>query len=251
MKNIVASLGAALLLASSIGAPAGAQTTYPTDPPREILMIGNSFTRGVNRLLTRLMRDRGHDVRIKARAPNGATLGVHTLKPGTYRKIASRPWDIVVLQEQSLGMYEPRYPDARELDAAIRANGSTTMFFMTWRQEGDAPAAYDNLRGVPGGPVGYVPIAFELGAPLAPVGWAFRTAVAANPDERLWSDGRHANARGRYLAAAVFYATILRESPASLTWHPRHLDPDDAAALRQLAADVVLSDLPGWNVSAP
>ena len=144
-----------------------------------------------------------------------------------------------------------RFPDAVELDALVEANGSETMFMMTWRRIGDPPSAYSDLRGSSGGSVGYVPIAFLVDGAVAPAGWAFRRAVELDADADLWSNAKHPNAHGKYLAACVLYATFMRSSPAGLVWYPGRLSELAATFLQQLAADVVLTDLPGWNIPAP
>jgi hypothetical protein len=246
-KTIVGVFLAILTCLPPLPRPAVAQS--PT--PQQILMLGNSLTRGIGRRLVRLFRDNGLAVRIESLAPSGFRLSDHALRARTARKLASRAWDIVIMQEQSDGIYDARYPAARALDGLAVANGASTMFFMTWRQRGAPPSAYDKLKGEPGGSFGYVPIAFELDVPVAPVGWAFRSAVAADPNVDLWQDAVHANNSGRYLAACVLYAAILRQSPVGNGYRPGSLEPFEALALQQLAHDTVLIDPGQWNIPPP
>ena len=120
------------------------------------------------------------------------------------------------------------------------------MFFMTWPDEDDPLGAYDDLRGFPGGSYGYVPIAEELGAPLAPVGWAFRQGVLDDPLAPLWKgDGHHGSTEGNYLAACVLYTMIYGTSASGL-WHPGSISETRAAYLQQLAADTVFAEPEVW-----
>ncbi len=213
-----------------------------------ILLLGNSFTKGLKPQLKSLIRSSGANPLIKSLAKSGATLAYHAGSSASRSRIASQPWDHVVLQEQSLGMFELRFPSARVLDAYVAANGSRTAFFMTWRDREDPLVAYDSLRGVPGGDMGYVPIATELAAPLAPVGWAFRKVVIDRVGINLWSkDGHHASNSGRYLTVCVIYASLFGKSPEGL-WAPGSVEPADAAYLQSVAADTVFSEAEVWNV---
>ncbi len=66
---------------------------------------------------------------------------------------------------------------------------------------------------------GYLGIAHELRAPVAPVGIAWLAVRRQNPQLNLWQDdGNHPNEDGTYLAACVFYAVIFRQSPKESTY---------------------------------
>jgi hypothetical protein len=235
--------GAALLLPCVSATPAWSRD--------RILLVGNSFSRGLKSPLRYLARSALRDVSVSASARNGFTLELHSTSRQSLRRLRSAEWHSVVLQEQSDGIDEERYPFARTLDAEARALGARTVFFMTWADEDDPLEEFDKLRGVPGGTEGYVPIAFELDAALAPVGWVFRELLAEEPGADLWDlDGHHASERGRYLAAITLYAVIYNESPIGLWASPR-LSPEQCLADQQLVERVVL-DRPGdWNLDAP
>ncbi len=240
----------AALLATAFVEFVEAEPAYARRPiDSRILLIGNSFSRGLKPRLKSLIRSAGGNPLIKSVAKNGATLASHVSSATTLSRISSEPWDYVLLQEQSLGIFNVRYPAARTLDAYIAANGSQSMFFMTWRDRDDALTAYDSLRGVPGGEVGYVPIATELGAPLAPIGWAFRNVVERGLYTGLWAkDAHHAGSAGRYLAACVIYASVFGKSPEGL-WAPGSLDPAEASYYQSLAAETVFTEADVWNVT--
>jgi hypothetical protein len=216
-----------------------------------ILIIGNSFTSGIKNRLRHLAHSAGRDVYVGVSAGEGYTLAAHAASPRTLAKLHSNDWRTVVLQEQSDGMSADRYDGARQLDRQIDAINGNTVFFMTWRDRGADLADYDALRGEPGGDTGYVPIAFELGAAVAPIGWAFREILLADPDADLWShDGHHASERGRYIAALVLFATIYGESPVGL-WTSPSLPEDQAFADQLLVEQVVLANPAQWNITLP
>ncbi len=217
----------------------------------EILLVGNSFTKGIRKQLRSLARSAGRDVSVSGSTKNGYTLALHVASRATQRRLESRAWDYVILQEQSDGIDVERYPDARILAGAAAAIGAETLFFMTWADRDEPLERYDELRGVPGGEQGYVPIAFELDAGLAPIGWAFREVLLEDPAAELWrTDGHHASERGRYLASCVLYAAIYGQSPVGL-WVSPKLDPAQALHDQQLATDLVLGDAASWNLAAP
>jgi hypothetical protein len=215
--------------------------------PGFILFLGNSFVRGIRRPLRDLFEAAGMDVRVKARAPSGWTLARHADRPSTTAILDSAPWTHVFLQEQSDGIDASGYPAARVLDALSSARGAETVFFMTWRDRGVPVESYDSLLGEPGGNVGYVPIAFELDAAIAPAGWAVREVLVAGLGYDLWQDGHHLNALGQYLAACVCFATLTGLSPVGLA-APSRIAFAQALDLQIVAERTVLSDPARWNL---
>ena len=213
-----------------------------------ILLIGNSFSSGLRGDFRRIVRSAGRDAAFSVRAVKGYSLELHLASGATLDRIQSKPWNVVVLQEQSDGFTSDRYPFARLLNDEIAATGARTMFMMTWRNRDADLADYDSLRGVPDGDEGYVPIAFELGAAIAPAGWAFRESVIDDPSVDLWGDdGHHAGERGRYIAALVLYTAIYAESPVGL-WFSPHMTPAEALRDQQVVESVVLGNPTDWNI---
>lgn len=237
----------ALLVTLSVIA-GGAEPAWSQD---RILIVGNSFTGGIRTNLREMTRSALRDAYVKVKARRGATLNDHATSRSTLRSLRSSPWNHVVLQDQSDGIFVERYPGARLLDGETAAVGGETVFFMTWGDRDDEFDVYDALRGVPGGEEGYVPIAFELDAAVAPVGWAFREVLLEEPDAELWStDGHHASDRGRYLVSLVLYTTIYRESPVGL-WASPKLPPDQVLHDQLLVERVVLGNPSEWNIDVP
>ena len=138
---------------------------------------------------------------------------------------------------------------ARILHSEIEKQGAETVFYLTWARQhipemqegsdpvespeyakmmfeisGDTKAADFNVWsqqqhvGLQGGlNDSYRSLADSLGAKLAPVGIAWKKALAADPPFVLHrSDKSHPTPTGTYLAACVFYATLLEKSPVGL-----------------------------------
>jgi len=247
---VLASQGCALLPGCD-GASAG-------DPCTRILFIGNSYTY-VNDLpatFTQLASAGGHRVQTGMAAEGGWTLAQHAGSAATIDMLTHSAWDDVVLQEQSeLPAVEPSrssvmYPAARQLVALVRKAGATPIFFLTWGHRNGWPENglpdYGSMQAQLDS--GYLSIAGELGAPVAPVGVAWWTASRQAPLPDLWqSDGSHPTAQGTYLAACVFYALVFRQSPEGLGYLD-DLPPDTAHALQSIAAHTVLDNPGQWNL---
>ncbi len=223
--------------------------------PLKVLFIGNSYT-SVNNLPAMVEglaeAAGGRKIDAERHLVGGCTLRRHVNETKAIEKIRSRKWDVVVLQEHSLGPILDRpstHKYARLLDAQIKRQGAKTVFYLTWArrhipdmQEGADPskspeyvrAMYQlsgaakttdfdawcrrNKAGLEGGlNGGYLDIAGELGAGVAPVGVAWKKARSGDPPFALHSsDKSHPNVAGSYLAACVFYAVLLDEGPVGL-----------------------------------
>ena len=211
----------------------------PADQPLRVLFIGNSYT-SFNNLpgLVAAMAEAGggRKIVVGRHLRNGGSFERH-VKEGAIQKIGSQPWDVVVLQEQSMMpiVYPERMQEsARQLHVAIKQRGAQIVFFLTWARQ-NKPETQTNLN------VAYDSIARELGAMVAPVGVAWHNAMAADDKIVLHrSDKSHPNPTGSYLAACVFYATLLEKSPeglpGTLKLNDKTLTRLDEATARQLQA---------------
>jgi hypothetical protein len=95
---------------------------------------------------------------------------------------------------------------------------------------------------------GYMEIADELDAIVAPAGIAWQNSLAQEPGPDLWQgDGIHPSVAGTYLSACVFYAVIFQQSPEGLPYRAG-LTIETARLLQQVAAEVVLEDPGRWNL---
>lgn len=220
-----------------------------------VLFVGNSFVfvNDLPRTFARLARSRGDAVGVGSFAQGGQTLMGHAGSPQLAELIRSRPWDFVVLQEQS---QRPAFGPATvevqtiapalRLAATIRAAhpASRVVFYETWgRRDGDQ----DNCASIPALctfkgmqerlNASYAQMAARAPGVLARVGEAWDKVRQEHPEVDLYAgDGVHPSAQGTYLAACVFYATLLNKPSVGAS----ALGVDKAQALLlQRAADAV------------
>ncbi len=220
----------------------------------KVLFIGNSFT-SVNelpRLFAAVAASKGVPVEAAMLANGGWGFSEHANSPETRKRLAAEPWDFVVLQDQSQRPSFERaqtekevFPYAAALAAQVRAERpeARIVFYETWgRRDGDA----SNCKGVPAVctyegmqerlSATYAELARRGGARLARVGEAWARVRKGHPSLDLYGgDGVHPSARGSYLAACVFYATIFRKPSAGAT-AAAGVTAEEAAIL-QTAAD--------------
>jgi len=182
-------------------------------------------------------------------AQGGWTLSDHVQSTETLHLLNSKKWNFVVLQEQSQipsvarARTQAMYPAGRELVQMIRDIGATPIFFVTWAHRDGSPengmTNYESMQAQIN--YGYVEIAQELNAQIAPVGAAWQTAVNQYPDLILWQeDGSHPTEQGTYLAGCIFYAVIFHESPNGLTYRA-DLSRENARIIQSIASSTVLN----------
>lgn len=183
-----------------------------------VLFIGNSYTY-VNDLpwLTQHLAESAKETRMletEMVLVGGATLKSHWKRGKALRLLRAKRWDYVVLQEQStLPITNPKemYKYASLFDAEIKRVNSQTVFYLTWAKQ-NQPETQQVLTD------SYMTIAKELKAKVAPVGIAWQKVQEANPKLNLYSlDQSHPSPIGSYVAACVFYTTILQNSPVGLS----------------------------------
>jgi hypothetical protein len=158
----------------------------------------------------------------------GVTLRNHLANGTAARIIARNRWDYVVLQDQSV---EPLYvpgtfeSSVRKLDALVRQAGAKTALFEVWALEGWTDTELHAQ---------YVRVAEAVGVMLVPVGAVWDRTSARDPSLKLLqADGHHASEAGTYLAACVFYATLVGKSPEGLP--TLSVEPRIAAELQRAA----------------
>jgi len=174
----------------------------------------------------------------KSMTISGGFLSDH--EGGLQTMLASRKWDVVVLQGQSTeAMAGDKHVDkfvasARAYDQAIRASGAKTAFFMTWAYQ-DKPEMTAPIAE------GYLKIGNELDALVVPVGLAFERAIKELPTLILHhTDKQHPSLAGTYLAACTFFAALYGKSPVGNSY-VAGLDKDTAAFLQDVAWRTVRS----------
>jgi hypothetical protein len=245
----------ALLLSALM---AGCSPACDSQSCTRVLFIGNSYTyvNDLPSVFAELAKAGGHPVETGMAAESGLRLVDHELSAKTQSAIKSAQWTYVVLQEQSEIPSMPfsrdgtMYPSARSLAKTIQSIGATPLFFMTWAHRDGWPENglpnYESMQYAID--KSYLGIAYELKAPVAPVGSAWMTATRLYPQLALWqADGSHTSEQGTYLAACVFYAAIFRESPAGLSYRA-NLPGDIAEQLQKIAGETVLTNPSQWNL---
>jgi hypothetical protein len=204
---------------------APAPKALPAVAPLRVLFIGNSHTY-VNDLPQLVMQlavsgNQRCALQVSMIVAGGATLAEHLAGAQVRPRLSEARWDYVVLQEQQQRpswTFDPKRLDAeffapaRTLDVLIRAASAKTILFMTpARQAGDKPLVpddtYEKMQDRTRD--GYVRLATEIGAKVAPVGLAWRWVHQRRPDLQLWAaDGYHPALAGSYLGACVFYSLL-------------------------------------------
>ena len=240
-------------------------TTVPTSTPApavpdptRVLFVGNSltFVNDLPKVFAELAWTAGHSVEVEMSAQGGQTLANHATSPSTLEKITDQSWNFVVLQEQSkipaiaALRSEQMVPAVRLLDGKITENGAGTVLFLTWAGRDGLPGAgYEDYAAMQAGiEAGYLEVAGEIGALVAPAGVAWQRALEGDPRLELWQrDGIHPSPEGTYLAACVFYATLLGQSPEGASYLAG-LPEETARFLQSVAAETVLGDPERWNM---
>ena len=220
----------------------------PDNPKLRVLMIGNSHSAPIPALLNHMAAATGVSLRVEGITPGGRKLAEHVEDPRTATVLRAHAYDIVTIQEQGqvpAWSEELRamhmYPAGEKLAVLIRATGAEPWIYSVYaRPTGDAenmPDKSDTYEAMQDRSIqGYAELAARTHAKVVPVGAAFRAVHALKPNFPLWKpDGIHASDEGFYLAAAVFYATLLGRDPTPIPFDAG-LRADDAAFLRRMAA---------------
>lgn len=216
-------------------------------PPQSVLFVGNSFTFYNNAIYTHLRKllvaedaSNRRKIFLKSMTTSGAMLSDHS--GGLKQLLASRDWDIVVLQGQSREPVDDEtaagfQATALKYTEAIRAKGAEPVLFMTWAYA-DQPEMTHELSSE------FKRLGRMLGVAVIPVGLAFERAIEDIPGVALYDpDQRHPSLQGTYLAAAVFYAAFYGRSPVALGYDAG-LDETTARQLRQAAWQTVIEYYP-------
>jgi hypothetical protein len=270
---------------------AGAASGHAAErPPLKALFIGNSYT-SVNDLPSLVAglaaAGGGRRIEVDRHLVGACTFERHVKETKALEKIREQKWNVVVLQEQSLQPILGRdkmFEYARILHRAIQKQGATTVFYLTWARQdipqmqgGADPAAspeyaqamykisglanpkdfeswrQQHAKGLSGGLSGaYFTIAKELNAAVAPVGVAWYIALKSDARRVLHrADKSHPTPSGSYLAACVFYATLLGKSPVGLPGEIKNgsralvqIAPEEAKRLQDIAWQTVLATKP-------
>ncbi len=191
-----------------------------------VLFVGNSYTYFENlpQVVSVLSEQTGTFLLTGKITIGGAKLSEHWRGArglNTREKIRKGNYDIVVLQEWSLGTVNERDSAAFYLglfSKLAREAGAEPYFYLTWARE-KIPQQQDVISRV------YRETAALNRATVVPAGEAWARARSLRPEIKLYDpDGTHPSDLGTYLTACVFIATITGELPETIPGVPAVMD---------------------------
>jgi len=232
-----------------------------------VLFLGNSYTAVNNlpQLCVELAESGGKFMTAAANTPGGYLLTQHAVNTQSLSLIRDGKWDFVVFQEQSqlptidFYRYEFMHAGYEALRDSVLLNNpdAQVVGYMTWgrRYGGQQCEDYglgqycsadfrdfghmqDSLSSA------YNECQRLFGGLTAPVGEAWRKALAETDIVLHSGDGSHPTLEGSYLAACTFHALLWNESPEGL-WHPDGISEKTASRLQKTAAETVI--IPSGN----
>ena len=176
----------------------------------------------------------------------GVTLAWHT-KNGASIEALKQPWDVVVLQEQSLqALAEPKVwaDSTRTIVRRARAGGTKRIVYLeTWARHDDDRflKKYPDVFGKDYAD-GQARLSEVIAAmakrheiEVAPVGTAW---ADVSKSHRLHADTSHANVPGSYLAALAIHRTIQDAPVTATTWAPGKVEESLASTIRVVVEGV-------------
>lgn len=205
--------------------------------PTRILFIGNSFTarNDLPELLAQLAAARGKQIEHTLLSIGGASLRTHWNKGEARSAIQRGKFDHVVLQEQStlpIKNSSRMRENVLLFDESIRAAGAKTVLYMTWARK-HSPEKQKVITEA------YESIGREIKALVIPVGRIWARFIAEHDIPVLHDkDQSHPTLAGSYLAACVFLATLINESPVGIDTQLKGLSPHDIHILQRAGSEL-------------
>lgn len=181
----------------------------------KVLFIGNSLTyaNDLPGMVQTVGEAAGHEIAVRSVAKANYSLEDHWLQGGALESIRAADWDVVILQQgpSSLAINQLHLKEwSQKFDTIIRMQGARPALYMVW-PEASRPGAFDAVTEA------YTKAADTIHGMLFPVGEAWRTAWASDPDLAFYGpDGFHPTELGSALAALVIYQQLFGESPVGL-----------------------------------
>ncbi|WP_347175268.1 SGNH/GDSL hydrolase family protein [Polaribacter uvawellassae] len=191
----------------------------------KVLFVGNSYTYYSNlpKMVSDLSKNSSTFIKTRMSAIGGARLKYHYnnergLK--TKELIKNGDFDIVVLQEQSMGTLSNKQEFhfySKKLSDLIKKKGAKPYFFTTWSRE-KAPETQKIITNV------YKEAAEQNNGVAVLVGEAWKLAKKKQPSIKLYTkDGSHPNSLGTLLTASVFLKKLIGLLPSKID-NTRKLD---------------------------
>jgi hypothetical protein len=226
----------------------------------DVLFIGNSYTiaHDLPQQVAEMAHRAGLTMRVQRLAIPGKNLEFHSRRRKVKAALASREWDFVVIQGQSL---EPLQSHNRFVESGstlaqmVWDAGATPVLFETWPRKVGHPVYRRRPRVSRGNPSAmqhaihdaYIELATLTNAEIVPAGEAWMAVTALAPDVNLYDgDLHHPGRRGSYLNASLLFAQLTNVSPVGNVGGPmRRVEPDVALMLQEQAAAVVKPECRG------
>lgn len=221
-------------------------------PPLQVLFVGNSYViqSDTPGFLQAMSEDAGVGFHVERLARGGKDFAYHLGRRRTEQVLDERAWDVVFLQSHSLDPL--RNPDGfasagKALIDAVRAHDAQPWLFETWpRRVGHNLYNYmDEVGKTPREMLArvserYAALGKDAGVPVAKVGTAWMRLVETHPEVRPYlKDGAHPAEAGAYLSAAVVFTYLTERDPRGVLEPHGSVDAPTAAALLEVAAEVV------------
>lgn len=258
-KHLAAGLSAATL-PQPPAKPEAAPTPQPVAQPQscaavaplDVLFVGNSYMiqSDAPGFFQAMAEDAGAQFHVERLAKGGKDFAYHQGRKQTEQVLASRSWDVVVLQSHSLDPL--RNPEGfvsagKALITAVRAHGAEPWLFETWpRRKGHNLYNYmDEVGKTPREMLArvrarYAALGEDTGVPVARVGSAWMQLQEQHPELRPYlKDGAHPAEAGAYLSAAVVFTHLTERDPRGVLAPHGSVDEAEASVLLEVAADVV------------
>ena len=246
-----------LFLAVIYGSLLQAQNT------KNVLFIGNSITyyNNMPQTFEAIANSKGDQTSVTMYAPGGTGFINHVNDANVYAKFREKVWDFVVLQPGS--NESPAYSETKEATLARLERLQDSIYkyspcakillyeisYGVWGTTQANLNTYNTTMSLILSNNQYWADNAEVF--FAPVGEAFREKWNNDQTDLLWvgTGNIHPNAKGSYIAACVFYASIYQK-PSLGTTEISSLSQADATAIQTLVDDKVLNHKPDWRINS-
>ncbi len=228
----------------------------------KILFIGNSITyfNDMPQTFENIANSFGDLTEVTIYAPGGTGFVNHVEDPNVYELFRAGDWDFIVLQPGSNESPGYSYPIEETLvraetllDSIYTYNPCTKVLYYeisygVWGSTPENLATYNETMDLIHTNLNF--LADSTKTFYAPVGEAISAAWNDDQSNMLWgSTGDiHPNAKGSYIAACVFYASIFQKNSLGTTII-NDLPVEEAANYQLLADTIVLNHLSDWRIN--
>lgn len=219
------------------------------EKPIKILSLNNSLIEYNDQaaMFNDIARAEGCDAQWSKRTQLGRSLLFHYNDEFARQLVASRPWDYIILQEQS--SLPRNHPEIllesvklwKKFILANCPNPDVRIILpVNWPYAGEWDVFEKNMTILN---KSYAAVARDIpGVTLCPVGDAYALIYKKYGEKftaSLYTDDRHPSPLATYLAAIMEYAVITGTAPSQIKYVPKGIDAKDAATMRSIASEVL------------